>query len=235
VEGTEASGHSEVTPGRYVCLTVTDTGCGIPAEHMSKVFEPFFTTKELGKGTGLGLATVFGIVKQHHGFITVKSEINIGTSFRIFLPPLPEGYSEVESPSQTRPQKGGSEAIMVVEDEETLRRVVRSALERFGYRVFVAETAVEALRLWHELNQQIDLVLTDIVMPDGLTGHDLAKILRAEKANLPIILSTGYTDRLVQKDLVEDRGLRFLRKPYDLSKLLHVIRECLDEHRHMPK
>jgi PAS domain S-box-containing protein len=220
--------HPDAAPGRYVCLTVSDTGTGIAPEHLRKIFEPFFTTKELGKGTGLGLATVFGIVKQHRGWVAVESELNRGTTFKIHIPTLAGEKSPAERKDPDQTPEGGTETILVVEDEEPLRRVVRTGLEMFGYRVLVAESAVAALRTWNELRGDIDLVLSDIVMPDGLTGQDLAAILQAETPELPIILTTGYSDRVV--NVTEGGNLYFLRKPYDLQNLLRLLRKSL-EHR----
>jgi PAS domain S-box-containing protein len=221
----------DAAPGRYVRLTVSDTGTGIAPEHLQKIFEPFFTTKEVGKGTGLGLATVFGIVRQHRGWISVESELNRGTTFKVCIPILKADESSSLQKVPDQMPQGGTETILVVEDEEPLRRVVRSALERFGYRVLVAETAVAALRTWHELKNGIDLVLTDVVMPDGLTGQDLAAILQAESPELPIILTTGYSDRVVNVT----ENLRFLWKPYDLQKLLGLIRQSLDQRTASPE
>jgi PAS domain S-box-containing protein len=221
----DADRFPDAAAGRYVRLTVSDTGTGIAPEHLQKIFEPFFTTKELGKGTGLGLATVFGIVRQHRGWVSVESELSRGTTFKVCIPTLTgEKRSSAQKEPEQMPQ-GGTETILVVEDEEPLRRVVRSALERFGYRVLVAETAVAALRTWHELKNGIDLVLSDVVMPDGLTGQDLAAILQAEAPELPIILTTGYSDRVVNAM----GNLYFLWKPYDLQKLLGLIRQSLDQ------
>jgi PAS domain S-box-containing protein len=219
--------HPDAVPGRYACLTVSDTGTGIAPEHLQKIFEPFFTTKEEGKGTGLGLATVFGIVRQHRGWIGVESELNRGTTFKVCFPTLTAEKKATEQKQPDQAPKGGTETILVVEDEAPLLRVVRAALERFGYRVVAAESAVIALRLWHESKTDIDLVLTDIVMPHGLTGHELASILRSESPELPIILTTGYTDRVITD--VEGPNLHFLRKPYELQKLLRLVRESLDE------
>ncbi|HET6406917.1 MAG TPA: response regulator [Chthoniobacteraceae bacterium] len=227
VDQNEATKHPEAGTGRFVCLEVADTGSGIAAEHLQKIFEPFFTTKEEGKGTGLGLATVFGIVKQHRGWITVESEVDRGTTFRACFPSMvPEKRKDSEKKPASMPKRG-TETVLVVEDEEPLRKVVRTALEHFGYQVIVAETAVIALRLWPEIKDRVELVLTDIVMPDGLTGQDLAKILRAEVPDIPIILTTGYTDKVIHAN--EEPNLYFLRKPYDLSKLLHLVRESLDQ------
>lgn len=227
VYDSDARKRPDTAPGNYVCLTVADTGVGIPPEHLQKIFEPFFTTKELGKGTGLGLATVFGIVKQHRGWVSVESEVNRGTTFQVCIPTLSVLKKVAQEKKDEEMPKGGTETILVVEDEEPLRRVVRAALERFGYRVLVSESAVAALRTWHELKDEIDLVLSDIVMPEGLTGQDLATILRSESSELPIILTTGYTDRVVND--ADDPNLSFLRKPYDLQKLLRLVREGLDE------
>jgi two-component system cell cycle sensor histidine kinase/response regulator CckA len=222
----------DALPGSYVCLSVSDTGSGISPEHLQKIFEPFFTTKEIGKGTGLGLATVFGIVKQHRGWVAVESELNRGTTFKVCFPTLTVVKKAVQESKPTEMPKGGTETILVVEDEEPLRRVVRAALERFGYQVLVAETAVAALRIWHEMKGSIDLVLSDVVMPEGLSGQELASILRAESPELPIILTTGYSDRVVND--ADDPYLSFLRKPYDLQKLLRLVRESLEDQAAVP-
>jgi PAS domain S-box-containing protein len=219
--------HPQAAAGRYVCLTVSDTGTGIAPEHLQKIFEPFFTTKDLGKGTGLGLATVFGIARQHRGWVAVESEVNRGTTFKVCIPKLAGQKKSSDHETLDQAPQGGTETILIVEDEEPLRRVVRAALERFGYRVIVAESAVSALRTWHELRKGIDLVLSDIVMPEGLTGQDLATILQAEVPELPIILTTGYSDRVAT--IAESKNLRFLRKPYDLQKLLRLVRESIEK------
>jgi len=145
----------------------------------------------------------------------------------VCIPKLAGGKQSSDQETLDEAPKGGTETILIVEDEEPLRRVVRAALERFGYQVIVSESAVSALRTWHELRNGIDLVLSDIVMPDGLTGQDLATILQAEAPDLPIILTTGYSDRV--GSVTESHNLRFLRKPYDLQKLLRLVRECIEK------
>ena len=163
---------------------------------------------------------------------TVESEINIGTTFKALIPSAMAERSVAETRKPVERPRGGTETILVVEDEEGLRRVVRSGLEHFGYRVVVAETAVVALRKWQECKDEVQLVLSDVIMPDGLSGQDLAKILRAEAPKLPIILTTGYPDRVNLE--VDGPNLKLLRKPYDLPNLLRIVRETLDIHAATP-
>ena len=212
----------------FVCLNVTDTGCGIDPDTLRRIFEPFFTTKEVGKGTGLGLATVYGIVNQHQGWIEVDSEVGWGSTFRVFLPmateSTPADHGKVSQPAA----RGGHETILVVEDEELVRELVCSVLEGHGYKILQAETGVKALDVWQIHKKKIDLLLTDLVMPDRLNGRELAEKLRAERPKLKVIFTSGYTADVVGKDFVAQRGLHYLQKPYDPQKLAATVRNCLD-------
>jgi two-component system, cell cycle sensor histidine kinase and response regulator CckA len=214
--------------GPVVCLTVTDTGTGIPQEHLPHVFEPFFTTKDLGKGTGLGLATVYGIVKQHQGWLKVSTEVNKGTTFHVFLPAIGEGAEGYEVESLRIQVSGGKETVLVVEDEPPLRELIRNILEGYGYKVLEAGCGTAALELWREHKPEIDLVLTDMIMPGGMTGRELATTLRSEKPELKVIFTTGYSEDVLGKDFVAREGLNFLQKPYHPERIAHAIRECLD-------
>ena len=218
----------EATPGRYVCLSHTDTGSGIPPENLTRIFEPFFTTKELGKGTGLGLATVYGIVKQHKGWIEVESAVNQGTTFHIYLPAT---AAKIPTPEETETQfrsLGGDETVLVVEDERDLRDIVTRTLNRHGYRVFQAVDAHNALQIWGEYKSQIDLVFTDVIMPGGMNGRELAEKLWIEKPGQKVIFSTGYGAEALGKDFKLDPGLNYLQKPYLPNSLARIVRRCLD-------
>jgi PAS domain S-box-containing protein len=220
--------HPDARPGAYVTLSVSDTGSGIAPEHLSHIFEPFFTTKDVGKGTGLGLATVYGIVKQHHGWITVASELHKGTVFQIFLPASREKPESTPTAAPALPTRAGQETIMVVEDEPALRTLVTSILERSGYRVVAAASGVQALELWGESRARIDLVLTDMVMPDGVTGRELGQRLLADKPSLRIVYTSGYSPEVVGEEFLQNEGACFLQKPYHPRKLVELVRRCLD-------
>ncbi len=227
IDETYTRGNSEAYLGEFVCLEVSDNGGGILPENLVHIFEPFFTTKEVGKGTGLGLATVYGIVKQHEGWIEVASEAGKGTRFKIFFPRSPE---QRETPANASAQKStrGTETILLVEDEMPLRQLVQFLLEREGYRVLEAESGVAALKVWGKQKHLIDLLFTDLVMPDGITGRELSERLQGEKPTLKIIFTSGYSADIVGKDFVLREGLNFLQKPYHPEKLTHAVRDCLD-------
>jgi nitrogen-specific signal transduction histidine kinase/ActR/RegA family two-component response regulator len=220
--------HSEAHAGRFVCLTAADTGCGIPAENLRRIFEPFFTTKEVGKGTGLGLATVYGIVKQHQGWVEVESELGKGTVFKVFLPCSEEATAPDEAQAIEETVRGGTETILVVEDEAPVRELVCSLLAARGYNILQAETGVQALELWQNCKAQVDLLLTDLVMPNNLNGRELAEMLRAERPRLKVIFTSGYSADVVGKDFVLRGGLHYLQKPYHPQKLAAAVRDCLD-------
>jgi len=219
---------SEARPGEHVCLNVADTGSGIDPENLRHIFEPFFTTKEVGKGTGLGLATVYGIINQHQGWIEVDSEAGKGSTFRVFLPLAKEPAPAQEARVARQAVRGGSETILVVEDEVAVRELVCSVLEGHGYKILQAETGIKALDVWQRNKKKIDLLLTDLVMPDHLNGRELAEKLRSEKPKLKVIFTSGYTADVVGKDFVLQRGLHYLQKPYDPQKLALTVRDCLD-------
>ena len=221
-----AQAFADGRPGTFVVLSVSDSGSGMPPEVMEHIFEPFFTTKEVGHGSGLGLATVYGIVQQHHGWITVHSEINRGTRFEIFLP----ASEKPATPTVTPPRKvqGGAETILLVEDEEPLRELVRCVLESYGYKVVDAPSGRQALDIWKQHHKSFDLLLTDIVMPEGVTGRDLADALKQEKPELRVLFSSGYSADIIGKDFVLSDGINFLQKPYNPQTLAETVRHCLD-------
>jgi CheY-like chemotaxis protein len=229
------SAHPEARAGDFVCLSVTDTGTGIAAEHLPHLFEPFFTTKEVGKGTGLGLATVYGIVQQHEGWIEVASQPGAGSTFKIFLPaiePPPAGVSAPE-PVEAKPV-GGSETILLVEDDEAVRSLTSRILRRSGYHVHEAASGPQALELWRAHKQEIALVLTDMIMPEHMNGRELAEQLRAERPDLKVIFISGYSGETVGKDTAFPwrTGTGFLQKPCHSHTLLQTVREALDQKRH---
>jgi two-component system cell cycle sensor histidine kinase/response regulator CckA len=221
--------NPEARCGDFICLTVSDTGCGMSDETLSRIFEPFFTTKEVGKGTGLGLATVYGIIKQHHGWVEVESRTGEGSAFKIYLPAAEnKSASKPKAPSQLFAQ-GGDETILVVEDEPALRMLVVEILQLYGYRVFQAPSGVVALEIWKEHKTEINLLLTDMVMPDGISGRELADMLLAENPDLRIIYTSGYSPGMAGKDTALLAGFNFLPKPYPPSRLAEVVRLCLNK------
>ncbi|HEV2691755.1 MAG TPA: PAS domain S-box protein [Verrucomicrobiae bacterium] len=223
-----ASQSAQVRVGSFVCLNVSDSGGGIPLDILPKIFEPFFTTKDVGKGTGLGLATVYGIVQQHQGWINVYSEVGHGTTFRIYLPRLAKGTDPKPAQPASMAIRGGNETILLVEDDPSLRISVRMALSRLGYRILEAPTGVKALEVWKENRDEIRLLLTDLVMPDGMTGKKLAQIVLLENPKLKVIYMSGYSAEVVGRDFPLKEGVNFLTKPFQGLKLAQTIRDSLD-------
>jgi CheY-like chemotaxis protein len=220
--------NPDATPGRYVCVSVSDTGKGIPAEILPRIFEPFFTTKAPDEGTGLGLATVFGIVNQHGGFIQVESEPDCGAIFRVFLPAsslAPESRVHAALKPKLR---SGNETILLAEDEDGVRALIRVTLERRGYRVLEASNGIEALKLWDQHSKEVALLLTDLVMPAGLSGQELAARLQKDNPQLPIIFTSGYSANVAGRQLSLQTGENFLQKPFPPEQLLETVRMSLD-------
>ncbi len=221
----------EAKPGTFVCLRVSDTGTGIAPEHLPRIFDPFFTTKEPGKGTGLGLATVYGIVKQHGGWVEVSSQVGRGTTLKVCLPALPQPTSSgAAQPAETKP-RGGTETILLVEDDYQVRIITRRVLEAYGYNVHEAASGREALRIWNRQASEIALLLSDIVMPDGLNGRDLAEQLRTQKPGLRVVFMSGYSAEVIGKDTEFFRRTKthFLHKPCAPIALAKTVRQALDE------
>jgi CheY-like chemotaxis protein len=220
----------EARPGLFVWLRVSDTGCGMDEATMQRIFEPFFTTKEVGKGTGLGLATVYGIVKQHGGWIEVASEVGKGTSFNVFFPATGEPIVglQAETTEAVEAVRGGKETILVVEDEPVLRDLAHVILRDCGYEVLEAGTGSEALRVWNTRQGEVDLLLTDMVMPDGMSGMELAQRLRDAHPELKIIFASGYSMEELDTGFVREGHALFLQKPYTHVTLPKAVRECLD-------
>ncbi|HET8550096.1 MAG TPA: ATP-binding protein, partial [Bryobacteraceae bacterium] len=214
-----------VQPGLYAMLAVHDSGHGIDRETLTRIFEPFFTTKEPGKGTGLGLATVYGIVKQHRGYIGVESEAGRDTVFRVYLPAAREIRPAVAQEEAAAPCRG-HETILVIEDESSLKRLVRGMLSAEGYTVLEAEAVEEALRLAETHKGPIHLLLSDVVMP-GMGGPELARKLVALRPDLKVAFMSGYMDHAVSREILADHGW-FLEKPFTKAALLRLVRDVLD-------
>jgi len=216
--------------GFFVRLRVTDTGTGMDATTLNHIFEPFFTTKEVGKGTGLGLATVYAIVKQHQGWIEVSSEPGQGTIFDVFLPVDPRAPATGGLANDSEGSvMGGTETILVVEDESDLRELTRAILERYGYNVLEAPTGKAALEVWSKSSNEIDLLLTDMVMPEGISGVNLAESLLRDRPDLKIVFTSGYSSQEISEELLSHPQLLFLQKPYGHATLGKVVRQCLDK------
>ena len=220
-----ARAHATVRPGSYVMIAVSDTGVGMNAETLTRIFEPFFTTKERGKGTGLGLATVYGIVKQSGGYVWVYSEAERGTTFKIYLPPAEQG-AEVEEATAALPPVRGSETVLLVEDEESVRTLSRTILESYGYSVLEAGSGLEALEMVRERGGSIDLLLTDVVMP-SMGGADLVTRLQVLRPGIRVLYMSGYTDDTVVRHAHLKQGRVFLQKPFTPETLVRKVREAL--------
>lgn len=229
LDDTAGSRNPEARAGEFARISVTDHGSGMSPQIMSRIFDPFFTTKDVGKGTGLGLSTIHGIVKQHEGWVEVTSEVGKGSTFKVFLPvshSLPAKPSEVtHAPA---PELGKGEIVLVVEDETAVRELASTALRKRGYRVLAAANGPEALEIWKKNSGPIDLLLTDMVMPNGMNGGELAKMLISRNPALKIIYTSGYSPEILKQDSLLAQGINFLPKPYDLPALLKAIRLCLD-------
>jgi PAS domain S-box-containing protein len=220
--------NPDAAPGHYVCLSVTDTGTGIPPEILPRIFEPFFTTKETGKGTGLGLATVFGIVKQHNGWVTLDNRPGQGVTFNVFLPASTEA---VASAAANEPQAQpwlGTETVLLAEDEPAVRTSTRLILERHGYKVLAAADGAEALEISRRNKGSVALLLTDLVMPGKLGGQELSRRLKPEQPGLKVVFFSGYSADLAGQDMPLQPGEAFIQKPFAPELLLATIRRCLD-------
>jgi len=224
--------YSYVQPGDYVQIVVSDSGSGMDEETKARIFEPFFTTKEVGKGTGLGLSMVYGIVKQHDGYINVYSELGVGTTFKIFLP-IVVGAHQKEVATSELPLPGGTETILIAEDEEALRNLAKDLLEEMGYRVLLAKDGTEAVEIYTQHRAQIDLLLLDVMMP-RLGGPEAYKQIRQLGGDVPLIFMTGYSSEMVnsrfvkQNIFLEELHAVVIQKPYTGSGLGRKVREVLD-------
>lgn len=225
VDGNHRRGQQFIRPGNYVVLSVSDTGMGMDKETQSRIFEPFFTTKEKGKGTGLGLSTVYGIVKQSGGYVMVQSEEGQGTAFHIYLPHV-EGAAEKQAAPLPDPSLGGTETILLVEDEESVRQLVRDTLDAKGYRVLEADSGEAGLAAAERYEGKIELVITDVVMP-GIGGRELVKQLAQTRPATKVLYLSGYTEDAIVSDGSIEKGTAFLQKPFSLHSLSRKVREVL--------
>ena len=229
VDEASSESHPDLSPGRYVCLSIRDTGTGIPAAVLPKIFDPFFTTKEVGKGTGLGLATVFSIVKQHRGSIEVSSRVGQGTHFQILLPASADAPAKPAGDPIKAKLLGGSECILLVEDERAVRAMFCAMLKRCGYQVLEAANGVEACQLWTIHRDQVAMLLTDLIMPGGISGRQLAQRLREDKPQLKIIFTSGYSADIAGQEVNQLDGEKFLAKPFQPHQLMETVRQVLDK------
>jgi two-component system, cell cycle sensor histidine kinase and response regulator CckA len=227
LDSVSASQHPVMEAGSYVMLIVTDTGCGMDAGTQARIFEPFFTTKGQGKGTGLGLATVYGVVKQSGGFIWVYSEVNHGSTFKIYLPQVTADLERGASEKISRGTHPGTETILFVEDEEGVRELVRDYLGKSGYRVLEAADGLQALEIAAAHRGQIHILVTDVVMP-RLSGRELVTRITAARPEIKILYISGYTDDSIFRHGVLEGGVAFLQKPFNLKDLAQKIRQVLD-------
>jgi len=234
--GAEAvRGRGPASKGPFACLTVSDTGCGMDAATLGRIYEPFFTTKKSGFGTGLGLSTVYGIVQQHNGWIDVTSQPGHGTTFKIYFPVRAAPAPKFETPAARVPPRLGNRAqptVLVVEDDANVREFVTAVLKMNSYRVLEAIDGVDALQVQARHPERVDLLFTDMIMPNGLSGRDLAARLRTSRPDLKIIFSTGYSPDAIGDEWLEAPGVGFLPKPYTASILLQAVSECLSPQAH---
>jgi CheY-like chemotaxis protein len=219
--------HVEVLPGDYVVLSVTDDGCGMDSRTRENVFEPFYTTKGTGKGTGLGLATVYGIVKQNKGLINIYSEPGQGSIFRIYLPRNKEHEITDREKKQTVAVHPGNETLLLVEDDPSLLRMTSMMLERQGYHLLKASTIEEALTFVRDYDGDIQLMITDVIMPD-MNGRELADQVKAIKPDVKVLFMSGYTASVIADRGILDDGLNFIQKPFTKQDLAVKVRETLD-------
>ena len=225
-------GHPQARAGHFVCLEVADTGVGMDEATLRRACEPFFTTKGVGEGTGLGLSMVYGIVQQHRGWLELESKVGSGTVCRVFLPAESHPARQDDATGDERklvvadlPRPAAT--ILLVEDEESLRELVSATLEEAGYAVVAAASGLEALALWEQHGERIDLLLTDMVMPEGISGRQLAERLTVSRQGLKIIYTSGYSLDLTDPHFAGGREINFLEKPYRSARLLELVRRCL--------
>ena len=227
LDDTFCQAHAWATPGNYAHVAVTDSGAGMPPHIVERIFEPFFTTKETGKGTGLGLSMVYGIVRQHEGLIHCYSEPGQGTCLKIYLPSTEHAAKPEDKKEDSSQPVRGTETILLAEDDEIVRNLTVLALEQSGYRVHVAENGEEALRLFEEHREEVQLALLDVVMPK-IGGREVYDAIRALRPDLPVLFSSGYSTNAIHAGFVAEEGLEIIQKPYSPTALLRRMREALD-------
>jgi two-component system, cell cycle sensor histidine kinase and response regulator CckA len=220
--------HPDGRPGRFVCRSVADNGCGMEPALIQRIFEPFFTTKEMGKGTGLGLATVYGVVKQYQGWIEVQSEVGAGSTFKIFLP-ASDQVAPATADTAPLPEnlQGSKETVLLAEDESALLELMQYVLGQYNYNILTASCAAQALKVWEENEGRVDLLLTDVVMPGGISGRELAAELKKRKPGLKVILTSGFNAAMLARE-PGTGDTTFLPKPYLPDTAAKLIRETLD-------
>jgi len=219
--------HLGARQGMYVLLSVSDTGHGMDKELREHIFEPFFTTKEAGKGTGLGLAMVYGIVKSHGGYITSDSEPGKGTTFKIYFPVIDQEPSDLEAKEEESPIKGGKEIILLVDDEENIRKSGKDILASVGYTVFTCEDGESALEFYGKEHDRVDLIILDLIMP-GMGGSRCLQKLIKINPGAKVIIASGYSIDVSGKDAIESKSKGFIRKPYSVREMLNLVRDVLD-------
>jgi two-component system cell cycle sensor histidine kinase/response regulator CckA len=227
LDASYARDHASVRPGRYVMLAVSDTGIGMDPETQAHIFEPFYTTKGGGRGTGLGLSTVYGIVKQSGGYIWVYSEPGKGTTFKVYLPRVEDAVTPVSVATEQPADRRGTETVLLVEDEEAVRELTHTILAEEGYSVLVAKNAEHAEQLAANGSNEIHLLLTDVVMP-GVSGRDLAHRITTRNPRTRVLFMSGYTDNVIAHGGVLESGVAFLQKPFTPRGLRQKVREVLD-------
>jgi two-component system, cell cycle sensor histidine kinase and response regulator CckA len=223
-----AARHPEAHPGRFVSLSVIDTGTGMDEATRSRIFEPFFTTKGVNKGTGMGLATVYGIVKQHEGWIEVKTQLGKGSTFLVFIPGTERTIEAEAASAFPCTADDGNHTIFVVEDDAAVRCLVVEVLQSFNYNVIEAESGDAAIALWPRIRDQVDVLLTDMVMPGQANGLDVARHCLADKSELKVIYTSGYSSELFASNVKLQEGINYLPKPYLSGKLTSIIRNAIE-------
>jgi len=221
-----AKKHDEIEPGPYVMLSVRDTGEGMEQEVIEKIFDPFFTTKGVGKGTGLGLATSFGIIKQHNGHVHVYSEPGMGTTFKIYFPQITDKLEKVEE-QEPKPMPKGTENILIVDDEKAIVDLVATTLKPLGYKITATNDPEEAVTLHQETTEKFDLLLTDVIMPE-MNGRQLAETLSTQQPDLKAIYMSGYTNDIIKRHSIMEQGFELIHKPLLPRALADKLREVLD-------
>jgi two-component system, cell cycle sensor histidine kinase and response regulator CckA len=224
---TDCERRPEWVPGEYVWLAVSDDGCGMDRETLDKIFEPFFTTKEVGRGTGLGLATVYGIVKQNNGFINTYSEPGRGATFRLYLPRSASASVEAQREKHAAPVRGGNEIILLVEDEHSILNMARLMLETFGYLVLAASNPGDAMHLANAHEGEIDLLVVDVIMPE-MNGRDLAKQVVSLYPEIACLFMFGYSGDVMAHHGMLDEGVHFIEKPFSMQALAAKVRQVLE-------
>jgi PAS domain S-box-containing protein len=222
------SSHPELEEGRHVVISVTDSGTGINKKHLERIFDPFFTTKEIGRGTGLGLAVVYGIVRNHQGYISCYSELNVGTEFKVYLPAIGKISIQKQENKNLNEVKGGNETILIIDDEKHIRELAQTIFERYGYKVICCEDGISGIESYCENRDKIDLVVLDLIMP-GISGTETLQKLIEINPDIKVIVASGYSINGHAKDALNSGAMSFISKPYTIKSLLGEVRKIIDE------